>query len=132
MKPAELGLWLKCNEFFALASKELALLPTPLLLRFFSPVAPLSPATRPWGLPFPLRFSPAPVSSEDFDVFEDSVVFTVVDVSPAPSEAPPPSELPSFGGDPELPNILFSRPPWEEKLLLLLPATFADFALCVS
>lgn len=35
----------------------------------------------------------------------------------------------SFGGDPELPNILFSRPPpWEEKLLRLLPATLLFFA----
>jgi hypothetical protein len=77
-----------------------------------------------------VRFSPAPVSSGDFEGIEESVVFTVVDASPAESEEPPPS-LPSFGGDPELPNILFSRPPWEEKLLLLLPATFADFATCL-
>jgi len=129
MKPAELGLWLKYNEFFALASKELALPPTPLLLRFFSPVAPLSPVARPGGL-LPLRFSPLPLSSADFEAFEESVAFVdefaLESVATEPSSGPP-----SFDGDPELPNILFSRPPWEEKLLLLLPATLLTSS-CVS
>jgi hypothetical protein len=117
MNPAEFGLGLKCREFFALASRELAFPPTPLLLRFFSPV-PLSVDVRPWGLPLPLRFSPLPGSSLDF---------TEVSMGDAASgrgsDEPPESGPPSFGGDPELPNILFSRPPWEEKLLLLFPAS---------
>ena len=128
MKPAELGLGLKCNEFFALASKELALPPTPLLLRFFSPVAPLSPVARPGGL-LPLRFSPLPLSSAGFEAFEESAAF--VDEFALESGATEPSGPPSFDGDPELPNILFSRPPWEEKLLLLLPATLLT-SPCVS
>lgn len=38
----------------------------------------------------------------------------------------------SFGGDGELellPNILFSNPPWEEKLLLCLPASVLNSLL---
>lgn len=31
----------------------------------------------------------------------------------------------SFGGDPELPNIRFSKPPWPETLLRLFPASLA-------
>ena len=54
------SLQLKCNEFFALARRELALLPTPLLRRFFSPL--LSPDDLP-GLT-PLLFSRLLVSSE--------------------------------------------------------------------
>lgn len=118
MKPAELGFGLKCNEFFALARRELAFEPTPLLLRFFSTVTPLSVA-RPGGLPLPLRFSPEP-SSPVFDVSGGSVA--VGDDDNAGVSSVPDSEF-SFGGDPELPNILFSRPPWEEKLLRLFPAT---------
>jgi len=116
MNPAEFGLWLKCNELFALASSELAFPPTPLDLRFFSPVAPLSAVDRPRGLPFPVRFSPLPLSSpglKDIDLsFEPSTAAGATGSGP-----------PSLGGDPELPNILFSRPPWEEKLLRLFPAT---------
>ena len=48
----------------------------------------------------------------------------------SPSDAPElDSGPPSLGGDPELPNILFSKPPWEEKLLLLLPATLLTSAI---
>jgi len=122
MKPDEFGLGLKCNELFALASNELAFPPTPLLLRFFSPFPPLSPVGRPGGLPFPLRFSPLPLSSAGFDAVGASFeVESTASLSCATGSGPP-----SFGGDPELPNILFSRPPWEEKLLLLLPATLLD------
>ncbi len=126
MNPAEFGEGLKCNEFFAFASNELAFAPTPLLLRFFSPVAPLSPVGLPGGLPFPLRFSPLPVSSAGFDAVGASVEVDSAGPSSAMDSGPP-----SFGGDPELPNILFSRPPWEEKLLRLLPATLLD-SPCLS
>jgi hypothetical protein len=115
MNPADCGLGLKCNEFFALAMKELALPPTPLLLRFFSP--PLSDAVRPGGLLFPLRFSPG--SSEDLLVMGELAALDVVGDCGCVSETLADVSA-SF---PELPNILFSRPPWEEKLLLLLPAT---------
>lgn len=118
MKLAEFGLLSKCKEFLALASKELALPPTPLLLRFFSTVGPLSAAWRPGGLPLPLRFSPTLPSSVVFCAFEESIgMGTTVSACRAGTPSC------SFGGDPELPNILFSRPPWEEKLLRLLPAT---------
>ena len=120
MNPEEFGLGLKCREFFAFASNELAFAPTPLLLRFFSPVFPLSLVALPGGLPFPLRFSPLPVSSAGFGAAGASVVVGST-ASCAAGSGPP-----SFGGDPELPNILFSRPPWEEKLLRLLPATLLD------
>jgi hypothetical protein len=125
MNPDEFGLWLKCREFFAFASSELAFAPTPLLLRFFSPEFPLSLVALPGGLPFPLRFSPLPPSSAGFDAVGVSVEFEST-ASCATGSGPP-----SFGGDPELPNILFSKPPWEEKLLLLLPATLLD-SPCVS
>ncbi len=122
MNPLELGLWLKCNELFALANNELALPPTPLLLRFFSPFPPPSPELRPGGLPFPDRFSLLPPSSAVFGLL---AVFGLVERASGTTESAPPS----LGGDPELPNILFSRPPWEEKLLRLLPATLLIYSL---
>jgi hypothetical protein len=128
MKPAEFGFGLKCNELFALASRLLAFEPTPLLLRFFSTVPPLSPEARPTGLPLPLRFSPLAFSSAVFDVLGGSLVFG--DDSVGLASGATDSEL-SFGGDPELPNILFSRPPWEEKLLRLLPATLLTSFVCL-
>ncbi|KAK5631947.1 hypothetical protein RRF57_007662 [Xylaria bambusicola] len=103
----------KLSVFFALAIKLLALLPTPLLLRFFS-AALLSEFCRPGGLPFPLRFSPlaawsgsfgAPSGDEDVlessegpsDLEMGSVAAGVSDLAPEELELPP--------------NILFSRPP---------------------
>jgi hypothetical protein len=77
----------------------------------------------------PLRFSPLAFSSAVFDVLGGSLVFGDDDSVVVASGATD-SEL-SFGGDPELPNILFSRPPWEEKLLRLLPATLLTSVVCL-
>ena len=107
----EFGFGLKCHEFFALASSELALPLTPLLLRFFSPF-PVSAAARPGGLVFPLRFSPAAAPSIAFEAASPGLVDEAAVVDPV--EPPPASGPVSFGGDPELPNILFSKPPCEE------------------
>lgn len=125
MNPEEFGFGLKCKELFALARRELALLLTPLLLRFFSPLPPLSTLGLPCGLPFPPRFSPLSLSPAGFGVLEES---RIVDESAVEWDVPE-FGLSSFGGDPELPNILFSRPPWEEKLLLLFPATLLTLAV---
>jgi hypothetical protein len=131
-----LGLGLKCNEFLALASNELALLPTPLLLRFFSPLLLFSPGALP-GLT-PLRFSPLGVSSDDFDGvgsvsveegFEEDGVSEVDPGDIVPIVGLLESASPSLIGVPELPNILLSNPPWEEKLLRLLPASLLSSLL---
>ena len=118
--------------FLALAIRLLALLLTPLLLRFFSePGASLLP--RPGGLPLPLLFSPPTTAgSVDFievplavavsalrfgedDLLLDWFVVSAVlgsDLVFAELELPPP-------------NILFSRlPPWAERLRRLFPASF--------
>ena len=55
--------------------KEVALPPTPLLLRFFS--VPLSP-DRPKGLLVPLRFSPLPDSSDDLAATGELVLFELM------------------------------------------------------
>lgn len=124
---------MKFNEFFALASNELALLPTPLLLRFFSPVAPLSVVDL-LGLSLTLRLSPPPASSF---VFGDEAMSLLLEEGKSVVERvrtgePCVVELetgpPSFGGDPEVPNILFSKPPWPEKLLLLAPASLLNLS----
>ena len=111
--------WEKFNEFLALAMRLLALEPTPLLLRFFS----ASPGL-PGGLPLPLRFSPLAAWSlvlggqadAPSDLLEsgEGDFLSVSEASVAESgleEEPPP-------------NILFSRPPREERLLRLFPARF--------
>ena len=103
------------------ASRLLALLPTPLLLRFLSVLAPLS--FRPGGLPLPLRFSPLAAWSV--------VLMGVAALEPGleSGEGDLPSPLVSLSVfDPEEleppPNILFSRlPPDEERLRRLLPAS---------
>lgn len=113
----------KLSEFLAEARRLLALLPTPLLLRFLSVEAPLS--VRPWGLPFPLRFSPLAawsvvlmgagafgLDSGEGDL--PSVLDSLSTLDPGELEPPP--------------NILFSRlPPCEERLRRLLPASLRSW-----
>lgn len=142
LKLEEFELGLKCSEFFALARNALALLPTPLLRRFFS-VAPavlsLSGDGRPFPGLLPPRLSLMGIFSE---AGGDGVVESTGDVL-ASVEVVGGMVVPlsgssckvSFGGDGELellPNILFSNPPWEEKLLLCLPASVLNSLLNAS
>ncbi|KAI1187422.1 hypothetical protein F5B17DRAFT_399826 [Nemania serpens] len=94
--------------------KLLALLPTPLLLRFFSAV-PLSEWCRPEGLSFPLRFSPlagcstglgTPSGDDEEALALDEGVSELAAVSVATGL----SDLAAEEWEPP-PNILFSRPP---------------------
>lgn len=130
------GLGLKCREFFALARNALALVPTELLRRFFSV---LSGDGRPFPELIPLRLSLRGGPSEDggegdVEVGGDAP-FASVDCGGADEVANPVCVccrvlvLVGIGVGVEddelepLPNILFSNPPWEEKLLLCLPAS---------
>jgi hypothetical protein len=104
---------LQLNEFLALENNVAALV-TVLLLLFFSPP----------GLGSSLALRPKnPPGGENF--FWDTVassVLTVRDGVLMASECGIVSSL-SLGGLEEPLNILFSNPPWLEKLLLLLPAS---------
>jgi hypothetical protein len=128
-KPEEFELGLKCSEFFALARNALALLPTPLLRRFFSPVPVLSGDGRPLPGLLPLRLSLMGAFSEaggDGVVELGGDMLASVEVGGEMAIPLSGSCKVSFGGEGELellPNILFSNPPWEEKLLLCLPAS---------
>ena len=66
----------------------------------------------------PLLFSPLPVSS--WALGDELLLLEVAEVGA--DSVWPVGESTSFW-DPELPNILFSKPPWEEMLLRLPPAT---------
>jgi hypothetical protein len=76
---------------------------------------------------WPARFSPLIVSS--FDLVKESGAalspeLAAIGASAGGESFPSPAASESsLVGDPELPNILFSRPPWEEKLLLFPPAS---------
>lgn len=143
LKLDELGLELKCSEFFALARNALALFPTPLLRRFFSAAAAVAPAVlslsgdgRPFPGLLPPRLSLMGIVSEaggDGVVESTGDVFASVEVVGGMVVPLSGSSCKvSFGGDGELellPNILFSNPPWEEKLLLCLPASVLNSLL---
>lgn len=111
----------KLRECLAEAIKLLALLPTPLLLRFFSESALCLPG----GLPLPLRFSPLTTWSVGFvEPVEVGLASTLGsgDGGLLPDFE---SEL-SAESDLLPPNILFnSRPPCEVRLRRLLPARFS-------
>ena len=130
---------LKCSEFFALARNALALLPTPLLRRFFSVVAAVllsfSGDGRPLPGLLPPRLSLMGIFSEGGDGVVESTGDVLAWVEVVGGMVVPLSGSSckvSFGGDGELellPNILFSNPPWEEKLLLCLPASVLNSLL---
>lgn len=121
-KPTECGLGLKWSEFLALDKNALALLPTPLLRLFLSDAE--SGEGRPFNEVLLLRLSfrlGLSLAGADEERLLDG------DEVGAPAEVVTPVMLPSKLGDVgELeppPNILFSSPPDEEKLLRCLFAS---------
>lgn len=100
----------RCRVCFALENMSLAARETPLVLLCLD--APASLFLRSEGVDvLPDRFSRPGVSSVDELAFFCAPVGTGASMAVASS---------SFPG--ELPNILFNRPPWVEKLRRLLPA----------
>lgn len=114
--------------FLAWANRLLALALTPLLRRFFCSAE----LPELGGLPLPLRFSPLPAWSDDLTGDGGERLAPPASLSGDGDFLPafsfwlllPESDIELVSDlEPELtPNILVSRPPWEERLRRLLPA----------
>lgn len=114
MKEFSRGLLDRLREFLALVKKDAALV-TVLLRRFFSPPGLF------WSSL--VRRVKKPPGGEDFFwlTLASSVWMLKGGVSMAPERAM--ESVLSLGGLEEPLNILFSNPPWLEKLLRLFPAS---------